>query len=532
MPVLDTAAVVAPVNTAFAAPDRPPYRAAIAIFAVILAGYVWTLAPTVTFWDAGEFIAAAKILGIPHPPGTPLFVLLGNFFGRLLPFGEFAYRTNLMTAIFSSAAAAFMFLVVAQALKGWLAKERRVAGESDPWFAIGGAVAAALISAFVFTVWQNSNETEVYMVATFSIAAIAWLAWMWRRQRGTQRASHLLLLMVYIGAVSIGNHLLTLLVGPALVVYIWHVLRTEPLPDAADRRTEWAQVAILASAWILLIWVGLGAASTGYLAWGARIALLGALAYAVYARSYAFPAVVLLIGVVGISTYAFLPIRASLDPFINEADPSTLDALLSVIRRDQYPPRLWIDNPLYPSGAGNPGRSLTIIGLQALNYIQYFDWQWANGLAPTDPVFARNTQLFGLIPVRLPFTLAFTSLGMAGLRELHRRDRSFFWFFLLLFLTAGPGLMGYMNFKPGFSLGWDIFPQSALRSRFRCGDCSRVSAWPRWVARYETPSRRLRRRRIRICHNTWNDHGACGGRREARAPRWRACWRWRLSPLP
>ena len=457
MPTPDTAAVDASANTASLTLDRAPYRAAIAIFAVVLAGYIWTLAPTVTFWDAGEFIAAAKILGIPHPPGTPLFVLLGNFFGRLLPFGEFAYRTNLMTAIFSAAAAAFMFLVVAQALKGWLAKERRVAGETDPWFAIGGAVAAAIISAFVFTVWQNSNETEVYMVATFSIAAISWLAWMWRRQRGTQRATHLLLLMVYIGAVSIGNHLLTLLVGPALVGYIWHVLRTEPLPDAADRRTEWAQWAVVTGVWALLIGAGLG--SSDLLIVGG-LAFAAVAIYAFAAGSYAFPLTVFAIGVVGVSTYAFLYFRAGLGPFINEADPSTWDALWSVIQRKQYPPRSPFDNPLYPSGPENPGRSLTIIGLQALNYVQYFDWQWANGLAPTDPVFARNTQLFGFIPVRLPFTLAFVSLGMAGLRELHRRDRSFFWFFLLLFLTAGPALMGYMNFKPGYSLGWDIFPQS------------------------------------------------------------------------
>ncbi|MDQ3427644.1 MAG: DUF2723 domain-containing protein, partial [Gemmatimonadota bacterium] len=57
---------------------RPPYRAAVGVAALVLLGYLLTLAPTVTFWDAGELIAAAKTLGIPHPPGTPLFVLVAH----------------------------------------------------------------------------------------------------------------------------------------------------------------------------------------------------------------------------------------------------------------------------------------------------------------------------------------------------------------------------------------------------------------------------------------------------------------------
>jgi hypothetical protein len=448
--------------------ERPPYLAAGLVFVVVLAGYVFTLAPTVTFWDAGEFIAAARILGIPHPPGTPLFVLLGNVFGQLVPLGEFAWRTNLMTAIFSAAAAGCLFLVVVQALRGWRGAEPGAA--RDPLFVWGGAVAATLASAFAFTVWQNSNETEVYMVAAFSIGAICWLAWLWRTKRGTMRASHLLLLIVYIGAVSIGNHLLTLLVGPALIAFVWHVQKTEPLPDEADRRAEWAQWAVLLGVWALLIGAGLG--KTVPLALGA-VTFLAAAIYAASAGSLGFALAVLAVAGVGVSTYVFLYIRAGLDPFINEADPSTWDALLSVIRREQYPPRSPLDNPVFPSGPDNPGRNFTIIGLQIQNYLQYFDWQWANGLGATDPVFAQNTPLIRLterlaVPARMPFTLAFTTFGVIGLSELYRRDRSVFWLLFLLFLTTGPALMGYMNFKPGYSLGWTLFPdgeQHEVRER-------------------------------------------------------------------
>ncbi len=91
---------------------KPPYLAAMGVFALVLTGYVLTLAPTVTFWDAGELIAAVHTLGIPHPPGTPLFVLLGHVWSMMLPLGEVAWRLNLMSATFSAAGAAFFFLVV------------------------------------------------------------------------------------------------------------------------------------------------------------------------------------------------------------------------------------------------------------------------------------------------------------------------------------------------------------------------------------------------------------------------------------
>ncbi len=424
-------------------PERPPYVAALVVSLVVLAGYVWTLAPTVTFWDAGEFIATSKILGIPHPPGTPLFILMIKVWALLIPIGEYAYRSNLMTAVFSSAAAGFWFLLVVQTLR--IVEDKT--GKRDRVFTMGGAVAAALLSAFAFTVWQNSNETEVYMVAAFSIAATAWLAWLWRESRGKPRAPHLLLLAFFLAAISLGNHLLALLVGPPLIVFMAHVIKTQPLEREEDRRVEWGQWAVLVGAWALLIGTGLG--NTSLLALGGIVFLLAA-AYAAAVGGVRFALALLCIALVGASTYLFLYLRSNVGPFINEADPSTWSNLWDVIQRKQYPPRSPIDNPIFPSGPDNPGRSLTLIGLQIQNYLQYFDWQWSNGLAKTTPVFAR---------IRLPFTLLFTALGLYGLSVVRERDRSMFWLLLLIFLTTGPALMGYMNFKPGHSLAWDRFPE-------------------------------------------------------------------------
>jgi hypothetical protein len=251
---------------------------------------------------------------------------------------------------------------------------------------------------------------------------------------------------------------------------MWHVLKTEPLAEEADRKTEWAQWAVVLGVWALLIGIGLG--SKGLLVLGG-LAFIGAAAYAASSGALPFAATVLMIAVVGASTYLFLLIRAQVGPFINEADP-----------REQYPPRSPIDNPIYTVREGSgvverigafvaclpqfvdgpvqpeeaafgiprcyTVRSIPLMLRQAQMYLQYFDWQWSMGLAPTDYVFAA---------VRLPITLVFISLGVYGANVLRQRDRSVFWLLVLLFLTTGPALVGYMNFKPGFSLAWDTYPQ-------------------------------------------------------------------------
>lgn len=422
--------------------DRPPYFAAVLVALAILAGYVWTLAPTVTFWDAGEFIAAANSLGIPHPPGTPLFILMTHVWGLLLPVGEYAWRTNLFSAILSAAGAGFWFLVAHETLRRATAD---TAASAAAIVRFGGAAAAAVIGAFAFTTWQNSNETEVYMVATLTIAATAWVALRWRAWRGSPRAARLLLLMVYLLGVSIGNHLLALLAGPGLLAFLVTELRQHPATDAETRRREWAEVAVVAGVWALLIGMGLGNSSLIMLG---GVAFAGALTLAVRGRALGFALVTLAVALVGITPYLYLFLRAAQGPMINEADPSTWEALLDVIRRAQYPVRTPFDNPTQLHGLGNSGRSLEIIGLQLANFWQYFDWQWARSIVAQ----------VGDFPLRTLITLGFVSLGIQGARTQYRADRSAFWLMAGLWLVTGLGLVVYMNFKPGFSIGYDQFP--------------------------------------------------------------------------
>jgi len=426
---------------------RPPYALAALAAALVLVGYVVTLAPTVTFWDAGEFIAAAKNLGIPHPPGTPLFVLIGHVWGAVVPLAEYAQRTNLLSATLSAAGSGFLFLVVHDTLARFTAD---LPATTDRLLRVGGSLAAVLVAGFTFTTWQNSNETEVYAAATFTIAAITWLCFAWRRARGTARASHILLLILYLAGLSIGNHLLALLVGPAVVCFLAAELRASPAERSADRSTEWAQVAVVAGSWALLIGCGLG--STVLIVIGA-VCFVAAAAFATVASSLAFAVVALLVSAIGVTSYLFLYIRAGQHPVINEAQPDNWNALLAVIRRAQYPVRTPLDDPTVPHGPDNPGRNATIIGLQLLNYVQYFDWQWANGVRAV--LKFAGTQF----PARTLATLLFAWLGLRGLFLQRRTDRSAWWLLFMLWLVTGLGLVAYMNFKPGFSMGYNAYPQ-------------------------------------------------------------------------
>jgi hypothetical protein len=390
----------------------------------VLLGYVITLAPTVTLWDAGEFITASKVLGVPHPPGTPLFVLVGHVWADVVRIGQYAWRLNFMSACFSAAGAGCLFLVA-----------HRLLADEDRILRVGGAAAAAILSAFAFTEWQNSNETEVYTFATFSIAAICWLCLRWRDVRGTPRAPHLLLLVVYIAALSIGNHLLALLVGPAVSVFIAYTLRTQPAADPGERRIEWAEWATLTALWIVLVAVGLG--STPLLIVGG-ILVAAAVAACVTADAPVFPIVAIVTAAAGVSIYAFLYIRSGLHPVLNEADPETWKNLLAVIRREQFGSRGLFDNPML---SGSP-RTFKIFGQQLLNFFQYCSWQWGRSL-PNIPMVI--------------VSLVFVSLGTVGFQFARRRDRGIAYLLGVLWLVTGIGLVIYMNFKAGFSLFWDQY---------------------------------------------------------------------------
>jgi tetratricopeptide (TPR) repeat protein len=164
-----------------------------AVFLVALLLYSWTLAPTVTLTDSGELIVVARGLGIAHPPGVPLWIILAHL-ASLVPFGNIAVRINFSSALFAALACAMLTLTVAELTitasylatskrRKKVAQQSKTAEESGParlLFAVP-ALGAGLLMAFSRTLWSYATITEVYALNTLLILVIFFLMLRWRR---------------------------------------------------------------------------------------------------------------------------------------------------------------------------------------------------------------------------------------------------------------------------------------------------------------------------------------------------------------
>ncbi len=191
-------------------PDyKPSYLAAgIATLAVFVL-YLITLAPSTAMWDASEYIAAAYVLGLPHPPGNPFFILIGNVFAHMpLPGVSVAVKLNMLAALSSAVAAGAWFLITERVLVSWLPQK---------WMRILGASVATLIGATAFTVWNQSVVNEkVYTVSLAIFAIVAWLTVLWCDEPEGRKANKLLILIAFLLGLGYANHPAGMLPGPAV----------------------------------------------------------------------------------------------------------------------------------------------------------------------------------------------------------------------------------------------------------------------------------------------------------------------------
>jgi hypothetical protein len=379
--------------------------------------YLATLAPDVTFWDAGEFIASARSLGIPHPPGTPLFVLLLNLWAHLFFFLPYAVACNLLSAVCTAAAALLTAFLVGRG-------PRLERGRNDGWYALGGALCAGAMS----SVRLNATETEVY-AASLALVAVTLVT---ADQAGRTASPRWRVLTAYLIVLAVPLHLSALIAAP-VAVYL--------AASNEDGLVDWQTA--LALAGVFLAAVGIGRVSPWFTGLGVVVVALSPIAGQMWRsipRQTPGPVRLLFVAAIAASAVLVLLVRARHDPGINQGNPATWHSLAAVLARRQYDvPGLWPRTaPLW---------------LQIANWFEYADWQSALSLGPT-PI--------PTIP-RIAATIVFALLGLVGAAAHHAADRRRWRATLLLFLLGSLAVVLYLNMRASPSFGWGFLPANAIR---------------------------------------------------------------------
>ena len=187
-------------------------------FFIPLILYILTMAPTTSFWDCGEFIATSYILGVPHPPGAPLYLLLGNIFSSIPIFSDIGARVNLISPITSALSVMFLYLIIVYLIEEY---RGRINNIYDSIIICGSAFTAAMTFAVTDSHWFNAVEAEVYSLSTFFTSIVVWMILKWSRNGEKNWNIRYLLIIVYMLGLAIGVHLLNLLTLPfvALIIY-------------------------------------------------------------------------------------------------------------------------------------------------------------------------------------------------------------------------------------------------------------------------------------------------------------------------
>ncbi|HHS12617.1 MAG TPA: DUF2723 domain-containing protein [bacterium] len=411
-----------------------------AVFLVSLIAYIRTIAPTTSFWDCGEFIACSYILGVMHPPGAPLYMLIGRIMTMLPVAGDIGLRVNLFSALVSALSVWFTYLIVLQLIKRWRGEAK---SGWDQLILISSGLIGALALAFSDSFWFNAVEAEVYAFSMFFTALVIWLALRWGER--SQAAGNVLLIffIFYMLGLAAGVHLLNILVFPfVMLIVFFHdnqkARRLMLLLAAQALVPFFLYVVFYQYNPAKMTYANLlahQARAASFLKWFGLIWLASTLVY-IYLKDKAVFRLWLVIPVlmvVAVSVYLAIYIRANMQPPINENDPSTLPAMMDYLSRKQY---------------GTEDAFLTFLFRKAdfwnyqiqLMYTRYFAWQFIGKGTTLDAI----DRIREIISLRGLYGLPFL-LGLWGAVHHFFRDWKRGLAVLILFILTGIGIILYVN---------------------------------------------------------------------------------------
>ena len=331
---------------------------AVFLFALVL--YVLTMAPTVSFWDSGEFIASVYQLQVMHPPGAPFYMLLGRFFSMFMPPEYVALSVNLVSVLASALTILLTYLIIVGLVRRWQGSPEPATTGHHVVRMSGGSI-GALTFAATDSFWFNAVEAEVYALSMFFTAVVVWLIMTWSDQAQREEellagnkhhpfrldANRYLVLIAYLFGLAIGVHLLNLLAMFFIALIVFFTEFDEPDWTPVQRWKGIVITGVVSAIAFFAIYPGviIGLPSLAGQS-GAPLfmvlVIIAAVTYGVYyTHSRRMPAaniVMMCLGVVliGYSSYALIFIRSQAEPPIDLMDPDTDEAFVSYLKREQY----------------------------------------------------------------------------------------------------------------------------------------------------------------------------------------------------
>lgn len=325
------------------------------VFLIASFTYLSTIESTASFWDCGEYIACADKLEVGHPPGAPLFLLIGRFFSLFA--GSDTSKIGMMVNSMSALCSAFTILFLFWTITAMARKIMDKTGEltTGKMYAIFGAGAVgALAYTFSDSFWFSAVEGEVYAMSSFFTAISFWAILRWERESDDPHANRWIILIAYLIGLAVGVHLLNLLVIPA-VVYIYYFKKYPVVTRKGFIVTGLISLLILggiqggvipmivklAASFEIGAVNGLGLPfNSGTIIYG--IVLIGGIAWGLYYTSKKVKPILntiilcFTVILIGYSSFLVLVIRSQANPPMDENNPENAVNLLSYLNREQY----------------------------------------------------------------------------------------------------------------------------------------------------------------------------------------------------
>ena len=444
---------------------------AAAIFVVTLIMYAATTQSSVAFWDCGEFAATANSMEVPHPPGAPLFTLIGRV-AMMTPFvSDPGFRINLISALASAITIMFMYLISVRVISRWKGFPTDLMGAITVFAA---SAIGSLLFSVTDTFWFNAVESEVYALSMLFVSCVVWLGLVWFEKADEPGSEKYLLLSAYLMGLSIGIHQLSLLAYFTVALFIYfryndfewkkffyfgaiavlsfgviYPVIVEWLPGILDGDVEIGPIHITESFTLKLM----------------PLVIIIAAIYGIYRsekthrRILNLSLLAALLVVLGYSTYTLILVRANANPPINENNPSTLTRLVTYLNREQYGEqpsifkRRWDTNdPAHIRNYEKYSSDLDYFARYQFGhmFLRYIGWNFIGRAgdiqeAPVAYIGTERGWFDGLRGYPARYFAIPLLVSIFGLWYHFKKDWKFGLAFLTLFMVMGPVLAIYFN---------------------------------------------------------------------------------------